>query len=332
MAAHDRLAAGRGGALAPCPACEHDQGAAGRALLTVLEGLAEDRSRVRDRFREQGGLCVPHLREAGSARGSRAVIRWLARVTLDGLAAGPPDSSALAGGNGHDAAARARLRGTLPAAGRHSPGGCRACLAAALAGRDHLARLAATPATAASEKPAGARGLCASHLQDLALAGGNAGRQVAAEAAALADLMARLPPRWLPGGRAGRAASCAVCAASTSAADRALRLADEEPEPLPGAAGFCVRHVLVLRAARREAGRTAASAAARQASALAGELSEAFRKSTWTYRHQAMGHEATAWQRAAAFLDGAVFAGCPPPGVRQRSHPDRPRRERYEDR
>jgi hypothetical protein len=330
MAAHDRLAAGRGGALAPCPACEHDQGAARRALLTVVDGLAEDRGQARERYREQGGLCLPHLRDAASARGSRAVIRWLARVMLDGLAAGPAAGSTLAGRTGHDAVARARLRGMLPTAGQHSAGGCLACLAAAQAERDHLGRL---PASAGSDKPADARWLCAIHLQDLALAGSSGGERVASEAAALAERMVRLPPRWLPGGgRAVRAAACAVCSEQAAAANQALRLAAERPTPRPLGDSLCVRHVLVLRAARRETGRAAEAAAAKRASALAGELFEAFRKSTWTYRHQAMGQEATAWQRAAAFLDGAVFAGCPPPGVRQRSHPDRPRRERYEDR
>jgi len=38
-AARDRLS-GRAARLGGCPACEHDSGAAGRALDTLLEGLA----------------------------------------------------------------------------------------------------------------------------------------------------------------------------------------------------------------------------------------------------------------------------------------------------
>ena len=38
---------------------------------------------------------------------------------------------------------------------------------------------------------------------------------------------------------------------------------------------------------------------------------EAFSKNTWARRHEARGPEMTAWRRAAAFLDGGVFCGCP---------------------
>jgi hypothetical protein len=55
---------GRAAHLGTCPGCEHDDGAVGRALDTLLEGLAA--GSARDRYRELGGLCVPHLR-AGPA-------------------------------------------------------------------------------------------------------------------------------------------------------------------------------------------------------------------------------------------------------------------------
>ena len=45
---------------------------------------------------------------------------------------------------------------------------------------------------------------------------------------------------------------------------------------------------------------------------LIAELTEAFSKNTWAHRHETRGPEMTAWRRAAAFLDGAVFCGCPP--------------------
>jgi hypothetical protein len=45
---------------------------------------------------------------------------------------------------------------------------------------------------------------------------------------------------------------------------------------------------------------------------LLGELTEAFRKGTWTFRHESRGTEMTAWRRAAGFLDGDVFGGGPP--------------------
>jgi hypothetical protein len=32
---------------------------------------------------------------------------------------------------------------------------------------------------------------------------------------------------------------------------------------------------------------------------------------TWAHRNDARGVEMTAWRRAAVFLDGSVFGGCP---------------------
>jgi hypothetical protein len=61
--ARDRLS-GHAARLTICPACEHDDGAAARALDTLLEGLTDDQ--VRDRYRELGGLCIPHLRTASA--------------------------------------------------------------------------------------------------------------------------------------------------------------------------------------------------------------------------------------------------------------------------
>jgi hypothetical protein len=70
-AARDRLS-GRAARLGVCPACEHDDGAVGRALDTLFEGLAGNS--VREHCRELGGLCIPHLTTA-SARRSRVVAR-----------------------------------------------------------------------------------------------------------------------------------------------------------------------------------------------------------------------------------------------------------------
>jgi hypothetical protein len=48
---------------------------------------------------------------------------------------------------------------------------------------------------------------------------------------------------------------------------------------------------------------------------LIAELNEAFSKNTWARRHETPGPEMIAWRRAAAFLDGNVFGGCPPRGT-----------------
>src|SRR6266487_4534484 len=86
-AARDRLA-GRVAPLAPCPACEHDDASAGRALDTLLDGLTG--SSVRERYLELGGLCVPHLRAAAPARGQRGVVIWLAETMMATLSTRPP--------------------------------------------------------------------------------------------------------------------------------------------------------------------------------------------------------------------------------------------------
>ena len=85
--------------------------------------------------------------------------------------------------------------------------------------------------------------------------------------------------------------------------------------PLPDRAGgqtLCVHHVLRLQAADPAAGQLAAGDAARRAAGLIDELAEAFRKTTWAFRHEIQGQEMTAWRRAAAFLDGGIFGGGPP--------------------
>ena len=69
--------------------------------------------------------------------------------------------------------------------------------------------------------------------------------------------------------------------------------------------------MLALRAADPSAGQVAAPSAAAHADRLIAELSEAFRKNTWASRQETHGPEMTAWRRAAAFLDGAVFCGGP---------------------
>ena len=66
-AARDQLG-GRAARPGDCPACEHDGAAVGRALDTLLDGLAD--GPVRERYRRLGGLCIelPHLFRTGNLR------------------------------------------------------------------------------------------------------------------------------------------------------------------------------------------------------------------------------------------------------------------------
>jgi hypothetical protein len=312
---------------AACPACEHDRDAARRALDTLLDELSD--AEVRGRYAELGGLCWPHVRAAVGGRGHRRAAAWIMQVTAVGTDHGA-SLDVLAGAPDHDADARASLRAGLPPAGRFPPGACRACLAAA---RAELTELARSVSAGAGRRPEGAgdvsRGglcLCPEHLRDAALASGrDAAVFVARQAGYQAAELTRParpsawrrrggPAGWLRGRPSPAAGSgCPVCRARVHAVRQELRGYQAPPQAAParGAPPLCVRHVLALRVVDPAAG-TARAAAAEHADALIGELAEAFRKGTWAFRHESRSTEMTAWRRAAAFLDGSVFGGCPP--------------------
>ena len=155
-AARDRLS-GRAASIAACPACEHDDGAVGRALDTLLEGLADDP--VRERYRELGGLCIPHLATA-SVRGGHRVVAWLSQTMMAAAAARSASLGWLAATD-HDVNVRAVLRQAAPASARPGSGACLACLAAA---RSENTRLTQILRTADRGQRDGRLRLCAGHL------------------------------------------------------------------------------------------------------------------------------------------------------------------------
>jgi hypothetical protein len=314
-AARDRLS-GRAARPGSCPACEHDDGAVGRALDTLLEGLAG--TSVRERYREVGGLCIPHLRTA-SARGSHRIIAWLSETMTAAVNARPASPGWLAGTD-HDADMRAVLRRATPAMAWPGSDVCIACLAAGRSEKDCLAEILR----------AGDRGqpdrrllLCGGHLNDLIVLAGqrDAASLLAWQAGCLAAGLTRRPASspWLRGSRRGRADGsdgCPICLHSEAAAQRAvddLRASLRASHPVTDRqAPLCVRHLLGLRAFDPWAGHVTAGGALERAEMLIAELNEAFSKNTWAHRHETRGPEMTAWRRAAAFLDGSVFCGCTP--------------------
>jgi hypothetical protein len=317
-AARDQLTGG-GAPVAACPGCEHDDAAAGRALDTLLDGIAG--GEALDRCRELGGVCIPHLHAAAGRRPRRAA-GWLAETMRETLDARPHRPGWLAGTD-HDAEVRAVLRQALPATGVPVPGACAACLAAAQAERDSLDRL---PAFAAGGDDPGLA-MCGRHLADAAEVAGSAARLLAllawqaarAGAAARRGAAAAFPARWLRAAGRGdsRSPACLPCRAASTAAQRALEAARGAALPArqpPRAAALCVRHHLALQAADPRAGRALADGPVAAAGLLIGELAEAFERSTWARRRGAPAPESAAWRRAAVFLDGAVFGGCPPRG------------------
>ena len=318
-AARDRLS-GREASIAVCPACERDDGAVSRALDTLLEGVAGDR--VRERYRELGGLCIPHL-GAASVRGDRRVVAWMAQATTAAAQSASPDWLA---GTDHDAEVRAVLRQAAPASARPGSGACLACLSAARSENTRLTQILRTTDRGQRDGPLL---LCAGHLGNLVVLAGQRGAAsvLAWQADSLAAGLTRRVPTpgrklggptgWLRSGR--RRADpdgCPVCLASRNAADRAVDNFRTSLRASPAAprrwAPLCVWHLLGLRAADPWAGHVTARGAVAQADMLVAELNEAFSKNTGARRHEARGPEMTAWRRAAAFLDGSVFCGCPP--------------------
>jgi hypothetical protein len=306
--ARDRLA-GHPAPPAPCPACEHDEAAAGRALDTLLDDLADPS--VLDRLRELGGLCLPHL-AAATVRSRR--VAPLAKTARDTIAARDLRCDWLAGTD-HDARARAALRSAVPATGSPGAAACAPCLAGAQAEQDALARL--TPP--ASDAPDPAPTLCASHLADVALAAGPRGIRplLAWQLQCLTSQPSAGRAQWLRMGPRRRDVSddCAVCRARRAAIQRRLA-GPRETRQLPGAdAALCARHHLVLRAAGPRGTQLLADTAVRRADELAAELADAFDRISRARSTGIPVPESTAWQRAAAFLDGSVFGGRrgPPP-------------------
>jgi hypothetical protein len=111
---------------------------------------------------------------------------------------------------------------------------------------------------------------------------------------------------------------CLICraVADTAGGEAALLLAALALPPFASryehSRGLCLRHVLDLPAGH-PAGALVRDLAAAHAGLLAAELREASRKRAWLARHEAAGAESTAWLRTAAFLNGEVFLGGPPP-------------------
>jgi hypothetical protein len=306
-AAGDRIAGRRPGPPAACPACEHDEAAAWRALDTLLEDLADPA--VLDRFRELGGLCLPHL-AAAAARSRR--VAPLAKTAQDTVASGDNRCDWLAGTD-HDAQARAVLRRAVGATGSPGAAACAPCLASAQAEHDALIRLPAM----ASDGPDPALTLCASHLADAAMAAGARGIRplLAWQMHCLSSRQPAGRARWLrTGSRRRDISDCAVCRARRAAAQRRLAVLRDTSQLRVADAALCVRHHLVLRAAEPRSAQLLAPSAVRRADQLAAELADAFDRISRAHSTGTRAPESTAWQHAAAFLDGGVFGGrCPPP-------------------
>ena len=310
--------------LAACPACEHDDAAAGRALDTLIDGLAE--GPARERYRELGGLCLPHLRDA-AVRAPRRLAAWLAETALTAVTT-PSRVPGWLAGSDHDAGTRAALRAACRARLSPSQIACAACLAAARNECIDLEKLQRSQ----RGQPAWPGLLCPGHLSDVALLAGRDGLESLLNWQAnclTAGLSQRAGPRrhrtrylasrlWPRRSPPGRRPDCTVCRRRKAAATQALgdiSLGLSAAQPDAGHTPVCVRHALALRTADHRHGQAVASRTAQRADLLIAELTEAFRKNTWAHRDEARGPEMDAWRQAAALLDGGVFCGRLPPGT-----------------
>ncbi|MGH3401606.1 MAG: hypothetical protein ACRDRJ_03670 [Streptosporangiaceae bacterium] len=300
----------RAGRLTPCMACEHDEAAAGRALETLLDDLADEA--VRSRYRDLGGLCLPHL-NAAVETGRRRDSSWLTRTMQETITAGAFHGW-LAGADA-DAENRAVLRVVLPPAGAQLPSACPPCLAGAQAERDALECLPGL-ADDTYETPGI---LCAGHLADAVTAADpDAARalltcQVQCITARLLARPARLARARLH--RADPDGQCLVCRARRGAAQRALsglRTGQQAPE---AGTWLCVRHLLVLRARDQRASRALTRTGVERADELIREFIDASERAAEALGHGAAPPASKAWHRAAAFVDGTVFGGMPPDGL-----------------
>lgn len=309
---------------APCLACTRDAEAAQRALDTLLTGLREQD--LRDRYRDAHGLCLPHLR-AAIPRGGRRLADWLAGDMRSRLAAGPPGLAVLAGDRDADADARVRLRSALSAVPLPPQRSdvCQICLTACQLERDALTRWADP---AGGQAGAGSfAGLCPAHLRD-ACAGPATARLLTLETGRLAAWLDRLTPAPKLSGAFSKLAGrhhgsrgdggpdgCPACRAASTAETRLPQAVPAAGEPARPPR-LCLRHVMSLRRRDPRSAGAFVRVAERRTESVLADLEEAFRKRAWANRHEPRGREMSAWQRAAALVDGRVYGGGPPGPLR----------------
>jgi hypothetical protein len=309
-AARDRLS-GDASSPDPCPACKHADSAVGRALDTLIDGLTSDE--ILSRCTDLGGVCIPHL-AAAARSGARRGADSLAAAMQRTLASGRIGWLA---GTDHDAEARAGLRARLPSGLTAAARVCAACVAAAQAERESLASVLAGQADAWEKADAGLL-LCGTHLADAAIALSCAGRerplltwQAACAGAGIRSTGAVLQRLHSRARRArGWLEACVVCHSGQGAVRR--RLADIAGAPPPDST-LCLRHHLVLGKVDKRAASLVAPDLAGFAAWLIAELATAFERTTWVQHRSGPVRTSDAWLQAAAFLDGGVFGGHPPP-------------------
>jgi len=330
----------------PCPACEAVAFGTQRARQMVLDGLSNP-GQARLYF-EHDGICLEHFLDAAPSL-DRATLGALSE-RLHRTLADLSDSALVTslGGADHDARRRAHWRERLPAppaagttleqvCARFGVEACPVCLPTGLVERDYvrwqLERTAQNDPSLRNDPGE----LCAVHLHDLALADPTLAAQAiehkrAARMARLTRLLARLGQIPEPA-RRGRGAAddeldtvrqelitapyCPACNARDGIERSQLDLVvatlalSGGRERYERSHGLCVHHALQV--SDGQTARLARRHLDGRLGILAWEVGETARKYAWAYRHEAAGHEQSAWVRALAQIDGRVFEGGPAP-------------------
>ena len=328
-----------------CPACATLTTAAADAAHMVVDALGHP-GNVR-RYREHGGICLPHLFDA-AATADAPTLALLAQRLLESLGTRTgPELDVLLGGVDDDAARRAAWCARLP----DLPGAastveslcrtldidtCPVCLAAGHGERRFLRWLL----QASRDEDPSLRNdpgeLCPAHLHDAALLDrGAAGlaieRKRAVTMAGLNDLVGRLATGAGATGRRRRSEPaladtvrgalvsphrCPACRARAAVERSQLELLAASLALSPVRARYEESHGLCVRHALRLGDGAAGALANRHVDARLGvlrwEMHETARKYAWACRHERSGPEHDAWRRGLTQIDARVFAGGPP--------------------
>jgi hypothetical protein len=325
-----------------CPLCADGAKAVSTLLASLVEALGIPA--VSSAFRGSGGLCLVHtwpaLRKAGRTATQYVVRAALANGCLRARAA-DPDAQRRARLRGplrelgNTIAGRKSADILAELAVRLGTGACPFCLACGLIEQETLAWLAQEYQRDRAGLAADGVSLCSLHSHDLYGQDHAASDYVAdlewpsAARALQAELEWRRKPGaavLLRGFRTTRAAAvpfnaCVVCRKMEMALrqERALLLAALRDRQTAvrylSSNGLCIRHALGL----RDSGSARAHDVADLIHALAGarlavlgwELQDAARRAAWDARMEEPRSGGKTTPRAAALLDGGVFAGLP---------------------
>jgi hypothetical protein len=325
-----------------CPACEAASGGADYARHT-LHGAVHDAGNA-GLYREHVGVCLPHMLDSAETADAW-ILTLLSEQLLGSLRqVDGADSEQLLAGTDLDAPRRAHWRdlvdrqedsaATISGLTRSlTTEACPICLAAGAAERRYLQWFGDRAGERDASLGTDPGRFCSEHLHDLALVDRGAAHTVADRIRPtiineLERLLDQLSVVRSATGRRRRSGSdelgrargvmltprpCPACHARAGVERSQLDLLTAALALAPVRRHYEDCHGLCVRHAMRVSAGPAAQLVKRHADArvavLAWEVQERARKYAWSSRHERIGPEHDAWQRALKQIDGRVFAG-----------------------